>query len=176
MMVARLFWVAVALLSATFTLPVAAALAIGARAPEFSVVGVQGATTVTLKLSELLQKGPVVVFFFPTVFAGGSAEECHQFADNMEKFRAAGAAVVGMSRDSDDALARFSSQDCAGKVPIASADLSLVTGFDVNDNANFATRTTYVVAPGGSIVFVDDDDDYGSHVKKTLAFIQGMKR
>ncbi len=167
---------AITLLSAAFAMPVAAALAIGARAPDFTVAGMQGPTTVTVKLSELLGKGPVVVFFFPSVFTGGSAEECHEFADNIDKFSAAGAAVVGMSRDADDALARFSAQDCAGKISIASADLSLVTGFDVNDNANFATRTTYVVAPSGSIVFVDDDDDYSAHVKKTLSFVQSMKR
>jgi peroxiredoxin len=45
----------------------------------------------------------------------------------------------------------------------------------VNDNANFATRTTYVIAPTGKIAFVDNDDDYRGHVKSTLAFVQGMK-
>jgi len=101
--------------------------------------------------------------------------ESREFADNIDKFRAAGATVVGMSRDPLDALARFSTEECASKFPIASADLGLVTGFDVNDNSNFTTRTTYVIAPTGKIAFVHDDDDYRGHVRSTLAFVQGVQ-
>ena len=172
----QLFPTAAALLSMAFAAPASAALAVGAQAPDFSTPGAQGGTAVSLDLSELLKKGPVVIFFLPTVFTGGSSEEGHEFADNIDKFRAAGATVVGMSRDPLDALARFSIEECGSKFPIASADLSVVTGFDVNDSANFTTRTTYVIAPGGKIAFVHDDDDYRGHVKSTLAFVQGMKR
>jgi thioredoxin-dependent peroxiredoxin len=162
------------LLSLAVAAPAWAALAVGAHAPNFLTPGVQGATAITVDLSELLKKGPVVIFFFPSVFAGGSADESHEFADNIDKFRAAGATVVGMSRDPVDALARFSTEECAGKFPIASADLNIVTGFDVNDNANFTTRTTYVIGPTGNIVFVHDDDGYTGHVKNALAFVRGM--
>ena len=167
---------AATLVSLAFATPASAALAVGARAPNFSTPGVQGGTAMTVDLSALLKNGPVVIFFFPSVFAGGSSEESHEFADNIDKFRAAGATVIGMSRDPLDALARFSAEECAGKFPLASADLNIVTGFDVNDNANFATRTTYVIVPSGNIAFVFDDDDYRAHVKKSLAFVQGMKR
>jgi thioredoxin-dependent peroxiredoxin len=167
---------AAGLLSLAFAAPASAALAVGAKAPDFSTPGVQGSSVMTVDLSDLLKKGLVVIFFFPSVFAGGSSEEGREFADNIDNFRAAGAAVIGMSREPVDALARFSTEECAGKFPIASADLSIVTGFDVNDNANFTTRTTYVIAPSGKIAFVFDDDDYRAHVKKALAFVQGMKR
>jgi peroxiredoxin Q/BCP len=165
-----------ALLSLAFVAPAFAALAVGAQAPDFSAPGIEGTTVMAVDLSELLKKGPVVIFFFPSVFAGGSAEETHEFADDIEKFRAAGASVIGMSRDPLDAVARFSTENCAGKFPMVSAELRIVTGYDVNDNANFTTRTTYVIAPTGKIAFVHDDDDYSGHVKKTLAFVQGMKR
>jgi len=168
--------VTVALLPLAFAMPASAALAVGAQVPDFSAPGVQDGTTIIVDLRELLKKGTVVVFFFPSVFAGGSSEESHEFADNIDKFRAAGASVVGMSRDSVDALTRFSKEECAGKFPLGAADLGLVTSFDVNDNANFTTRTTYVIAPNFKIAFTDDDDDYRGHVKKTLAFVLGMKR
>jgi thioredoxin-dependent peroxiredoxin len=170
-----LFPTVATLLSMAFATPASAALAVGAHAPDFSAPGAQGSTATTVDLSELLKKGPVVIFFFPSVYTGGSDLESHEFADSIDKFRAAGATVVGMSRDPLDALARFSTEECAGKFPIASADLGLVTGFDVNDNSNFTTRTTYVIAPTGKIAFVHDDDDYRGHVKNTLAFVQGMK-
>jgi thioredoxin-dependent peroxiredoxin len=170
-----LFPTAAALLSMAFATPAFAALTVGAQAPDFSAPGVQGGATMTVGLSELLKTGPVVIFFFPSVFNGGSAAESHEFADNIDKFRAAGATVVGMSRDTVDALTRFSTEESAGKFPMASAGPSVVAGFDVNDNSNFTTRTTYVIEPTGKIAFVHDDDDYRGHVKNTLAFVQGMK-
>jgi peroxiredoxin Q/BCP len=166
---------AATLLSMVFATSASAALAVGAPAPDFSAPGAQGGTAMTVALSELLKRGPVVIFFFPSVFTGGSDLESREFADTIDKFHAAGASVVGMSRDPLDALARFSTEECAGKFPMASAGSDIVAGFDVNDNSNFTTRTTYVIAPTGKIAFVHDDDDYRSHVKNTLAFVQGMK-
>jgi peroxiredoxin Q/BCP len=167
---------AATLLSIAFAAPASAGLNVGAQAPDFSTPGIQGSTTLTVDLAVLLKMGPVVIFFFPSVFTGGSTEESHEFADNIDKFRAAGATVVGMSREPIDALARFSIEECAGKFPLAWAGPSIVAGFDVNDNSNFTTRTTYVIAPTGKIAFVHDDEDYRAHVKSSLAFVQGMKR
>ena len=81
-----------------------------------------------------------------------------------------------MSRDSVDTLARFSSENCADKFPIACASESLVDAFEVNDGAMFNSRTTNVINPSGKIAFVDDDANYSGHAKSVLAFIEGMKR
>jgi peroxiredoxin Q/BCP len=163
-------------LALALTSPASAALAVGAQAPDFTAGGTQGGTGMTVALSALLKKGPVVLYFFPSAFTGGSPAECHEFADNIDRFRAAGATVLGMSRDTLDTLARFSTEECASKFPLASADESIVDGFDVNDGAMFNTRTTYVIAPSGKIAFVHDDDDYSDHVKNALAFVQAMKK
>ena len=165
---------ATVILSLVAASPAIAALAVGQRAPDFSAPGAQGRTAMTVDLSELLKTGPVVVYFFPSVFT--ESAESQEFAENMEKFRAAGISVVGMSRDPVDALARFSTEECASKFPMASASESIVNGFDVNDGAMFNTRTTYVIAPSGKIVFVHDDDDYSGHVKSALAFVQAMTK
>jgi peroxiredoxin Q/BCP len=156
--------------------PASAALAVGAQAPDFTARGAQGGIIMTVKLSDLLKKGPVVLYFFPSAFTGDAPDESHEFADNIEKFRAAGATVLGMSRDAVETLARFSTEECASKFPMASADESIVNGFDVNDGAMFNTRTTYVIATSGKIDFVHDDEDYRDHVKYALAFVQAMKK
>jgi peroxiredoxin len=171
----HLLSVAAVALSLALASPAFAALAVGEHAPDFSVQGVQGDTTRPVQLSELLSNGPVVIFFLPYIYSGASAAECRAFADNMDAFRVAGATVVGMSRDSVSDLARFSAE-CGGKFPMASADLATVTGFDVNDSANFATRTTYVIARSGEIAFVHNDDDPSGHVSRALAFVQQMNR
>ncbi|MCK9563378.1 MAG: redoxin domain-containing protein, partial [Bacteroidales bacterium] len=112
-------YVAAAVLSLLATPTVFAALAVGDRAPGFSVEGAQGGAILTVDLSELLEEGPVVIYFFPSAFADPAASR--EFADNIAEFRAAGASVVGMSRDSIDTLARFSTDVCAGMFPVASA-------------------------------------------------------
>jgi peroxiredoxin len=168
------FTFAVAILALIAASPAAAALKVGDSAPAFSAPGTQGGTVTTVALSKLLKKGPVVLYFFPSAFT--DTTESREFADAIDKFRAAGVSVVGMSRDSVSTLARFSIEQCAGKFPVASADENIVNAFDVNDGAMFNTRTTFVIAPSGKIVFVDDDADSGDHVKKALAFVQGMKK
>lgn len=163
-----------AILSLVAASPVAAALAVGDPAPAFSAPGAQGGAMITVALAQLLKQGPVVLYFFPSAFT--DAAESREFAENIDQFRAAGASIVGVSRDTVETLARYSTEECAGKFPMASASESLVNAFDVNDGAMFNTRTTYVIAPSGKIVFVHDDDDYSGHVKRTLAFLQGMKQ
>jgi thioredoxin-dependent peroxiredoxin len=153
--------------------PATAALSAGTVAPEFSAPGAQAGETVTVDLAELLKQGPVVVYFFPSAFTDSA--ETREFAMNFDKFRAAGASVVGVSRDAVDTLQRFSVEECDGKFPVASASESLVNAFDVNDGAMFNTRTTYVIAPSGKIVFAHDDNDYRGHIKRSLAFVEEMK-
>ena len=165
---------ATAILSLVIASPAAAALKAGDAAPDFSTQGAQNGTIMTVELSELLKRGPVVLYFFPSAFTDPA--ESLEFADNIDKFHAAGASVVGMSRDSVDTLARFSTEQCAGKFPVASADESIVNAFDVNDGAMFNTRTTFVIDPSGKIAFVDDDAGAAGHVKKALAFVQGMAK
>lgn len=170
-----MFAAVAAILSFATASPAPAALAVGGAAPDFSTRGAQGGTISTISLATLLRKGPVVLYFFPSAFT--ETGECQEFAENIDRFSVAGVSILGMSRDSVETLSRFSAEECAGKFPLASADESLVNGFDVNDGATFNTRTTYVIAPSGKILFVHDaDDDYDHHVKSALAFVQAMKK
>lgn len=154
--------------------PAKAALAVGDSAPDFSIPGAQNGRAVTVVLADLLESGPVVVYFFPSAFTNTAG--CRDFAEYHEDFRAAGASVVGISRDAVDTLVRFSAEEISGKFPVASADERLVNAFDVNDGAMFNTRTTYVIAPSGEIVFVHDNEDHLDHVRKALAFVRGMRK
>lgn len=165
---------AAALLSLAAAGPAAAALPVGAAAPQFAIAGTQGKAGTTVDLSELLRRGPVVIFFVPSAFTDAPA--CRDFAAHFDQFHAAGVTLIGMSRDTLDTLAQFSTEECGGKFPMAGAAESLVNDFDVNDGAMFNTRTTYVIAPSGKIVFVNDDPEYNSHARSALAFVQGMNK
>lgn len=60
-----------------------------------------------MRLTDLLGKGPVVVYFYPKDETLGCTIEACAFRDTFEEFAAAGAEIVGISRDDPDSHARF---------------------------------------------------------------------
>ncbi|BBD01609.1 MULTISPECIES: peroxiredoxin [Sphingobium] len=154
-----------------------AALAIGTKAPDFTTRGAQAGKTFTLTLSHQLKRGPVVLYFFPKAFTPGCSAEAREFAENIDKFKAAGATVIGMSADPVDDLVAFSTKECAGKFAVASAGPAIVTGYDValKMRPGMTDRTSYVIAPSGRVAFVHSEMNYAEHVKSTLAAVQAMK-
>jgi peroxiredoxin len=72
-------------------------LRIGQRVPDFSL---PDADAHEKKLSEFLNKGNVVLAFFPFAFSGTCDKEMCVFRDDMSKFARIGSQVVGISVDS----------------------------------------------------------------------------
>ncbi|MBB6124400.1 peroxiredoxin [Sphingobium subterraneum] len=153
------------------------ALAVGAQAPDFTTRGAIGGKMFTFKLSDQLKKGPVVLYFFPAAFTPGCTAEAHEFAENVDAFRAAGAEVVGMSADPIDKLAKFSVEECRSKFPVASAGPGVIAKYDVAMplRVGLTNRTSYVIAPTGRVVYVHSALSYKDHVKNTLAAVQAIK-
>ena len=155
-----------------------ASLAVGAKAPDFTTRGAKAGKTFTLTLSHQLKRGPVVLYFFPKAFTPGCSAEAREFAENIDKFKAAGATVIGMSADPVDDLVAFSTKECAGKFAVASAGPNIVSGYDValETRPGMTNRTSYVIAPSGRIAFVHSEMSYAGHVKSTLAAVEAMKQ
>ena len=60
------------LLAALVTVPVFAALKQGDTAPDFSAKASLAGKETTFSLKDALNKGPVVVYFYPSAFTGGA--------------------------------------------------------------------------------------------------------
>lgn len=164
--------------TALFVVPKAAtsALAVGAAAPDFTTRGAIGGKVFTLTLSDQLRKGPVVLYFFPAAFTPGCTAEAHEFAEATDRFKAAGATVIGMSADPVDKLAKFSVEECRGKFAVASAGPAIIKGYDVAlPVGGMTNRTSYVIAPTGRIAYVHSAMNYKDHVKNTLAAVKAMQ-
>jgi peroxiredoxin len=172
---------------ALFATPIAApaALAVGAKAPDFSTQGALGGKQFDLKLSNALKSGPVVLYFFPAAFTPGCTIEANQFAEATAEFNKLGASVIGMSADPIDKLADFSVKECRSKFPVATASPAVITAYDVKmpkmanmppamqeKMAGLTSRTSYVIAPDGKIIYAHSDLDYKDHMKNTLAAVQ----
>ena len=84
-----------AALLATTVLPAGAALKEGEAAPDFKAQASIAGKTFAYSLKDSLKKGPVVVYFYPSAYTNGCNLQAHTFAENHQKFAAAGATVVG---------------------------------------------------------------------------------
>jgi len=158
-----------ALLLAGTTLPALAALKEGDAAPDFKAEASLAGKAFRYSLKDALKRGPVVVYFYPAAFTAGCSIQAHTFAENADKFAAAGASIVGVSLDSIAGLNEFSAdpQSCAGKIPVASdSDGKIARSFDIavadtpagrkNTRGEEIThgraeRTTFIVTPDGKV-------------------------
>ena len=83
------------------------AVEVGAKAPDFTLPN-QDRGQVTL--SEELQKGPVVLAFFPAAFSGVCTTEMCTFRDQGSELNKVNATVLGVSVDSFFALKAWADQ------------------------------------------------------------------
>ncbi|HEY8879888.1 MAG TPA: peroxiredoxin, partial [Roseateles sp.] len=122
-----------------------AALKAGDAAPDFRAPAAFAGKTVDVQLKDALAKGPVVVYFYPAAFTGGCNLQAHAFAENLPRFTAAGATVIGVSGDGLERLREFSAdpETCAGRLTVASdADGQVARAFDIATTATPAGRKT----------------------------------
>jgi thioredoxin-dependent peroxiredoxin len=179
-------------LAAAVALPAYAALKQGDAAPDFSAQASLAGKAFSYSLASARSKGPVVVYFYPSAFTGGCNIQAHEFAQNMDKFQAAGATVIGVSLDSISRLNDFSADPkyCAGKVPVASdADGKIAASYQLKVDPEekgakdsrgieighgFAERTTFIVSKDGKIAATIGGLTPAKNVESALASVQGM--
>ncbi len=173
-------------------MPALAALKEGDTAPAFKTQASLAGKAFNYSLQENLKKGPVVVYFYPSAYTGGCNIQAHEFAENIDKFAAAGTSVIGVSLDSIERLNDFSAdpQYCAGKLSVASDhDGSIAKSYELNVrdaapgrkdsrgvdiNHGFAERTTFIVRPDGKIAATIGGVGASENVQQTLAAVQKL--
>ncbi len=69
------------------------------------------------KLSELLLRGPVVLFFYPAAMTYGCTKESCHFRDLAAEFAAVGAQPVGISADTVEKQKQFDEKESLGLPP-----------------------------------------------------------
>jgi thioredoxin-dependent peroxiredoxin len=183
-------------LSGLFCFPGLAALKVGDTAPVFSAPASLAGKEFTFSLENALKKGPAVVYFYPSAYTKGCDLEAHTFAQEKEKFDAAGATIIGVSADSIERLNQFSSDPdyCAGKFPVASDEGNkIATSYDLSANSSkpgmkdekgaeighdFIERVTFVIGTDHKIIATlsskADKISPDQHVEKALAIVQQL--
>jgi peroxiredoxin len=182
------------LVAAAIALPVVAALQKGDAAPAFTLQASLAGKEFKYSLADELKKGPVVVYFYPSAYTQGCNIQAHTFAENMEKFNAAKATVIGVSLDSIARLNDFSADPayCAGKLAVASdADGAIAKSYGlqvregragmkdtrgVDIDHGFTERTTFIVTPDGKVAATIGGTDVTpvQNVEQALKTVQDL--
>jgi peroxiredoxin len=159
--------------AALISAPAFAALPVGAKAPIFKADAYLGGHPMKFDMAAALKKGPVVLYFFPAAHTAGCNIEAHLFADAIDKFKAQGATVIGVTAGNIDQLAAFSTETehCSGKFPVAAdPTLAIAKSYEATLalRPGWSDRTSYVVAPNDSIILAYSNLKPDDHVAETL--------
>ncbi|MHB8743833.1 MAG: peroxiredoxin [Sulfuricaulis sp.] len=164
-------YIVLGFLATLVAIPAYSALNIGSMAPTFVTQASLGGKVFTFSLVKTLKKGPVVLYFYPAAFTKGCTIEAHDFAEAIEKYKALGASVIGVSHDNIEKLNRFSVSECRSKFPVAAdPDQSIMKSYDavLAAKPRYANRTSYVISPSGKIIYAYTDLKPDKHVENTL--------
>ena len=177
--------IALAVLAATAATPALADLAVGSKAPDFTAPAFLAGKPFTFDLAAARKKGPVVLYFFPSAFTGGCNLEAHLFSEAADDFKAQGATLIGVTAGKLDRLAEFSAdtKTCGGKFPVAAdRGAKIAKSYDsplkmagMKAPVDMSARTSYVIAPDGTVLLAYDNMAADDHVTQTLGALKAWR-
>lgn len=144
---------------------------IGDKAPDFTLVSQTGEK---VRLSDVLTKKCVVLYFYPKDDTYGCIAESCSFRDHYEVFKDKGAEVIGISSDSPESHKRFAAKYKLPFVLLSDEDNSVRKLYGVPSTMGMIPgRVTYVVDRERTVRFVFNSQfNPKSHVDQALAILR----
>jgi peroxiredoxin Q/BCP len=141
----------------------------GDQAPDFEL---QDQTGATLRLSELLNDGPVVLFFYPAAMTYGCTKESCHFRDMAAEFAAVGAQRIGISVDPVDKQKAFDERHSLGFPLLSDPDRKVAVAFGVKKGLagiSPVKRTTFVIGKDQTVkAVIASEISMNTHADKAL--------
>jgi peroxiredoxin Q/BCP len=138
-------------------------LAIGARAPEFTLPDADG---LSVSLKSLLARGPLILYFYPADFTAGCTREACQIRDLQPQIQAAGLQVAGVSPQGPESHRAFREKYHLPFVLLSDIDRCVVRMYGVRGPFGLGVRrVTFLIEPTGEIQdVVASDLRIGVHI------------
>jgi peroxiredoxin Q/BCP len=130
------------------------------------------------RLSELLTRGPVVLFFYPAAMTYGCTKESCHFRDLAAEFAAVGAQPVGISADTVDKQKQFDEKESLGLPLLSDPDRAVAAQFGVKRSVGLlkVKRSTFVIDTDRTILdVIHSEVSMGSHADKALALLKARR-
>lgn len=132
----------------------------------------------TVSLSDYKGK-PVVLFFYPRADTPGCTIEACGFRDQFEKLQKASAVVLGISRDTPKAQAKFKAKYNLPYTLLADVDERVCNQFGVLKEKNMygkkvmgIERTTFVIGPDQTLLHIFPKVSPEGHAEEVLALLE----
>jgi thioredoxin-dependent peroxiredoxin len=144
---------------------------VGDVVPDFTLPSQSGEQ---VRLGDVLQRGPVVLYFYPKDDTSGCTAEACGFRDGYEVFREAGAEVIGVSSDSVASHGRFASKHRLPFTLLADQGGKLRKRFGVRPTLGILPgRVTYVIDQRGVVRHVfSSQTGIRRHIDEALAALR----
>jgi len=148
-------------------------LTVGDRVPDVTLRAHDGST---VRLSDMVGRRPLVLFFYPKDDTPICTKEACAFRDSYEAFSAAGAEVIGISGDSGASHRAFAARHKLPFLLASDTDGSLRKAFGVPKTLGlFPGRVTYVIDREGIVRLVFSAQLASQdHVTKALAAVAAI--
>lgn len=151
-------------------------LPVGAPVPDFTAAATGGEVRLAA-----LRPAKVVLYFYPKNDTPGCTSQAMDFRDRHASFRQAGAVVLGASRDSVASHRRFRARLELPFELLSDPHETLCEAFGVMKTrtmygrpARGIERSTFVIAPDGTLAQAWRGVKVPSHVDEVLSFVQSM--
>ena len=125
---------------------------------------------------------PVVLFFYPRADTPGCTIEACGFRDVFKKIQKAGAVVLGISRDTPKAQAKFKAKFDLPYPLLADLDEKVCKQFGVLKEKNMygkkvmgIERTTFLIGPDQKLLKIFPKVKPEGHAEEVLETIKGLK-
>jgi peroxiredoxin Q/BCP len=126
---------------------------------------------------------PVVLFFYPRADTPGCTIEACGFRDVFKKIQKAGAVVLGISRDTPKAQAKFKAKYDLPYTLLADVDEKVCKQFDVLKEKNMygkkvigIERTTFLIGPDQALLRIFPKVKPEGHAEEVLETIKALKK
>lgn len=147
----------------------------GDKAPDFELPDQTGAT---LRLSEMLNNGPVVLFFYPAAMTAGCTRESCHFRDLSTEFGALGAQRVGISRDDVSKQKKFDERNSLGFPLLSDSDRRVAEAYGVKGGMlglSPVKRTTFVIDRDQTVkAIISSEIHMNAHADKALEVLRDL--
>ena len=146
---------------------------VGDLAPEFELPDERGTPR---RLTDLLESGPVVLFFYPAAMTPGCTRESCHFRDLRREFDEIGAQRVGISADPVDKQRRFSDRHEFDFPLLSDPDRAVAEAFGVPRMLRIvgpSKRMTFVIGTDRRVVGIfDSQRNMNSHADHALDLLR----
>ncbi len=153
----------------------AATPAVGAAAPSFTLTSDEGRPT---KLEDFRGKW-VVLYFYPKDFTSGCTLEAHNFQEDLAKYTAANAVILGVSVDSADSHKSFCAKEGLNFRLLSDPDAKVSTAYGSvmeYEGKKLSARNTFLIDPTGKLVKVYTGVKPATHSAEVLEALASLAK